>query len=281
MNHVQVLKESGVYEGFNRKKIIGSMLSSGVSRDESEEILEKVLLTLSPPVSTRKLFKAVKKYLRTCDVTSTMRYSLKKSIFALGPTGYPFEKYVSRILEAQGYQVQVGQQVEGRCVSHEVDVVARKGGICYMVECKFHHNGKTNSGVQTALYVHARFMDIKNAKAPCGPDNNVTHKGMLVTNTRFSSDAVTYAECVGLKAIGWKHPDHESLEKLIDEGRTYPVTVLSGLKKKDVQALIDEDVVLVRDFESFSSRDLALITGMAVSAIERIQYRASKICNRP
>jgi hypothetical protein len=281
MNHVQVLKESGDFEGFNRRKILNSLLNSGVSHDEAEEILEKVLLTLTPPVTTKKLFKAARKYLRTCDITSTMRYSLKKAIFALGPTGFPFEIYVSRLLQAQGYSVEVGKQVQGRCVSHEVDVVARKGDTCYMVECKFHHNGKTNSGVQTALYVHARFMDIKSAKAPCGPDNHVLYKGMLVTNTRFSSDAIEYAKCVGLKAIGWKHPDNESLEMLIDESKAYPVTVLSGLRKADIKALLDEGIVLISDFEATAARDLAHITGLSVNAINRIQYKAARICDRP
>src|SRR3972149_4640100 len=92
-----------------------------------------------------------------------MRYSIKKAISDLGPSGYPFERYFARVLEAYGYSSELNLIVEGHCVSHEVDILARKGGGLYVIECKYHNDGGKPTDVKTALYVHSRFMDIKKA----------------------------------------------------------------------------------------------------------------------
>ena len=41
------------------------------------------------------------------------KYHLKGAIMELGPSGYPFEKFVAAILSHQGYKVQIGQIVKG------------------------------------------------------------------------------------------------------------------------------------------------------------------------
>ena len=43
----------------------------------------------------------------------------------LGPSGFPFEKLVGKILEQEGFETRVGVIVQGNCVQHEVDVIAR------------------------------------------------------------------------------------------------------------------------------------------------------------
>jgi len=51
-------------------------------------------------------------------------------------------------------------------------------------------------------------------------------QGWLVTNTRCTSDAIQYAECVGLRIMSWRYPATGSLEKMIEEKRLYPATIL-------------------------------------------------------
>ena len=279
MNHWEIIKASGERESFNRAKIRNSVIHAGVPAKEADEIIEKALRAISPPITTKKLFRAVKKYLRTESPRSNIRYRIKDAIYALGPTGYPFERYVAKILQQQGYEVKVGQIVQGRCVSHEVDVVATKGKHCYMVECKFHHKGKTHSNIRTALYVHARFLDIKRAYAESEMRKmGLIPKGMLVTNTRFSSEAVRYSECVGLKAIGWKHPVGESLEKIIEHGKTYPVTALPSVNRKNVGVLLKHDIVTVKDLEKISAVALSKATGFDVKESLRMIKQAYSIC---
>ncbi len=279
MNNWEVIKSSGQLESFNRAKIRNSVMHAGVSAKDADKIIEKTLRSISPPITTKKLFGAIKKHLRTESPLSNMRYRIKDAIYALGPTGYPFERYVAKILEQQGYEVKVGQIVQGRCVSHEVDVLATKGKHCYMVECKFHHKGKTHSNIKTALYVHARFLDIKRAYGESEMRKmGLIPKGMVVTNTRFSSEAVKYSECVGLKAIGWKHPLGESLEQLIEDGKTYPVTVLPSVNRKNVSVLLKHDIVTVKDLEKISAVALSKATGFDVKESLRMIKQAYTIC---
>jgi hypothetical protein len=280
MEHFEVIKASGEREPLDRGKMRRSLKDTGLANGDADDVIDKVLATLTPPVSTKKLYRAVKKHMRARSPVSTYKYSLKDAIYSLGPTGYPFERYVGKILEEEGYEVKVGEFVEGKCVTHEVDVVATKGNTCYMVECKFHHNGKNHSNVKTALYVHARFLDIREA---CR-DSEMNRKGfvprgMLVTNTRFTSEARKYAECVGIKTIGWKHPAGESLERLIEDGRTYPVTVLPAVNRKNVGLLIERDLVTVKDVGRLASPDeLVRLTGLGSAVARRVHDQASSIC---
>lgn len=242
--------------------------------------MDKVALSLLPPLTTKKVFRETRKYLRKLDVSSTMRYSLKKGIYALGPTGYPFEKYVARILEADGYSVQVGRLVQGRCVRHEVDVVAQKGRVCYLVECKFHHNGKTRSNVKTALYVHARVMDIAKAGKVCPGTGRTVHRGMLVTNTRFTSEAEKYAQCVGLKVVGWKCPGKggQSLEAMVQRVGAYPVTVLPAAARAAVlKVLLKHDIVLVSDLSQKSVQEIAALSDLPKNLAARLKSQADSI----
>src|SRR3989304_3244888 len=94
-----------------------------------------------------------------------MRYSIKKAIYALGPSGYQFEKYFGRILKEYGYSVEVNRMLQGYCVMHEIDVFAIREKEGFVIECKYHSDGGIPTDVKVALYIHARFEDIRRAFA--------------------------------------------------------------------------------------------------------------------
>lgn len=277
MSRVEIIKESGRREGYDRKKVLKSLLHADVPLEEAEEMIDRTVREIEPPLTTRKIFKAVKRTLRRYDTLSQMKYSLKASIYELGPSGYPFEKYIGRVLKKQGYEVEVGTFVEGKCVTHEVDVIARKDSHIYIVECKFHKRKNTTSDVKTALYVYSRFLDIDKAHRMNGSD--VERRGMLVTNTRFTSEAIKYANCVGLRIIGWKHPTGQSLERIIEDGKTYPVTILPAAKKSVSQALLENDVVLASDLCDMGMKFLTGHIGLKRDVAEHLRRQAQRICS--
>ncbi|RZK62264.1 MAG: ATPase, partial [Pedobacter sp.] len=121
----------------------------------------------------------------------------------LGPSGYPFEKYFAAILQHIGYSLRTGVILQGACVKHEVDVIAEKENQHEMVECKFHQQQGTFCDVKIPLYIHARFKDVEAGFTDRSPKNNTLHQGWVVTNTRFTTDAIHYGTCAGLKLIGW------------------------------------------------------------------------------
>ncbi len=277
MSRVEVIKESGRREGYDRKKVLKSLLHSDVPLEEAEDIIDRTVREIEPPLTTRKIFKAVKNTLRRYDTLSQMKYSLKAAIYELGPSGYPFEKYIGRVLKKQGYEVEVGKFVEGKCVTHEVDVIARRDSHIYIVECKFHKRKNTTSDVKTALYVYSRFLDIDEVHRMNGSD--VERRGMLVTNTRFTSEAIKYANCVGLRIIGWKHPTGQSLERIIEDGRTYPVTILPAAKKSVSQALLENDIVLASDLCDTGMKFLTGHVGLKRDVAEHLRKQAQRICS--
>jgi transcriptional regulator NrdR family protein len=97
---IPVTKASGRMEEFDIGKLIDSLMRSGAPEDIARDIADKVSVQVTHSMNTRHIFRMAKKLLRQYSYATGMRYSLKKAIYALGPTGYPFEKYVARILKS-------------------------------------------------------------------------------------------------------------------------------------------------------------------------------------
>jgi hypothetical protein len=232
-----------------------------------------------PPSShTKAIFRMAKKLLRQYNAVSGMKYSLKKALSALGPSGYPFEKYVARILKSHGYDVEVDKIVAGYCVNHEVDVYAVRGDEHFVVECKYHSNGGNPTDVKVALYIHSRFEDIRKAFAQNPAEESVVYRGLLVTNTRLTTDAIKYAECAGLGIMSWRYPAKESLEKMIEGKRLYPVTVLPAARRKALGPLFDNDIILAQEIADMDERDFLKKSGLDLATARTIKKQADALC---
>lgn len=234
---MQVKKASGELEPFSEKKVISSLLRAGADTALSDKIVAHVKKELYESIPTQKIYSHIFELLKKEQSPSLGRYNLKKAIMDLGPTGYPFEKFVAALLQHSGYRVETGVEVRGRCVTHEIDVIAQKDDQRVMVECKFHNQPGTRSDIKVALYVKARFDDVTAI---------FTH-AWLVTNTKLTSDAIQYGECAGMKLIGWSYPSSGSLQDLIEESGLHPVTCLTSLSQNQKQTLLSSNIVLCRD----------------------------------
>ena len=135
---IEIIKASGEKELFSPSKLRASLSKSGADKTVIESILNTVQRELYPGITTREIYNRAYTLLRRDQSVYASKYKLKKAIYELGPTGYPFEKFIGEILRFSGYNVQIGQVVDGFCVSHEVDVLADKGNEVVMIECKFH-----------------------------------------------------------------------------------------------------------------------------------------------
>jgi len=186
----------------------------------------------------------------------------------LGPTGYPFEQLVGELLNNKGYRTQVGIISQGKCVQHELDVVADKPGVRVMVECKFHNDIRRKSDVKVSLYIHSRFQDMKSAWEKETGSENIKYEGWIVTNTRFTEDALQYGNCSGLKLISWDYPAGESLRDMIDQVGYYPVTALQSLTKSEKLYLLENDIVLCKTL--IRSIDVLRKFGKTEKQIEKI-----------
>jgi len=238
-----VIKGNGEKVQFDPEKLKQALASSGATYAEQEKIIREVESKLYDGIPTRKIYLMAFDLLKKESYKTAGRYRLKNAIIEMGPTGYPFEIFVGKIFESMGYEVETGVIVQGKCIQHEVDVVARKPGEMIMVECKFHSDNRTNSGVQVPLYIQSRYLDIK-AVWEENYGTGISLKGGVVCNTRFSDDAIKYGKCAGLVLISWDYPQDTGLKYWIDKTGLQPITSLFSLTKKDKQFLLERGIVL-------------------------------------
>jgi len=273
-NHtIHITKRNGENVAFNVQKLINSLDRSGVAAQEIEKIVNEVGQNLVDGMSTRKVYQMAYAILRKKSKRAAGKYRLKKAIFELGPSGYPFERFVGELLKNQGYQVEVGKIVQGHCVQHEVDVIAEKDKRKYMIECKFHQQPHRKSDVKVSLYIHSRFLDVEKEWKKKDEEQLNFHQGWIVTNTRFTDDAIQFGKCAGLNMISWDYPSSGSLRDRIDLSGLHPITALQTLTKKEKQALLELNRVLCRDI----TKDDLLTIGIKENRINKVLKEVEEI----
>ncbi len=274
---VNVTKASGERELYDESKLRRSLASAGAGKELIDHISNSVDELLYEGITTHKIYKEAFRQLKIESKKSAGRYKLKEAIRELGPTGYPFEKFVAELLNRMGYQTEVGLIVQGDCVSHEIDVLATKDNEYFMIECKFHNRKENTCNVQVPLYIQSRFLDLKkNWMNQPGHENKV-HKGWIVTNTRFTTDAEKYGECVGLRLLSWDYPKDNGLKDLITRVGLHPVTSLSSLNKQDKEMLLETDVIFCSQLHE--RPDLLHKIGIDNRKVNRILNEVAAICN--
>ena len=61
---------------------------------------------------------------------------------------------------------------------------------------------------------------------------NLSPKYWLVTNTKFTKNAIIYGRCDnGITMIGWGYPNEGNLQDLLEDLNLLPLTILTNLNK--------------------------------------------------
>jgi HJR/Mrr/RecB family endonuclease len=253
-----VRKRDGRLEHFSREKLIRTLLRAGLSRDKAEVVAEDVEGRIYDGISTDEILNIALEIVEKHSKRVARVYGLKSSLLRLGPAGYRFEKFVSSLLKEFGYRTLTNQLVDGKCAVHEIDVIAEKEKR-FLIECKF-HNTSVYTGLKDVLYSYARFMDIVES----GKDFDAM---WLFTNTKFSSEAVKYANCRGVLLTGWRYPESEGIEFMLESKRLYPITVLS-LKDFEIEQLLREGFAFCKDLLSDPGKVREILGKRAESVLE-------------
>ena len=257
-----VKKSSGRLEDFDENKLKKSLRFAGANEKQIRHIIQEITPLLFEGITSNKIFNMAFKRLKKMSYSISINYSLKKAIFELGPSGFHFEKFVAELMKSKGYKVQVGIHKKGRCIKHEIDVVGTRPDQTVYVECKFHNSPSRKNDVKTALYIHARCMDLKE-----NLDNDF-NEFWLVSNTSFTKDAMTYAQCVGIKLIGINCPEEGNIQDLVNKYHLHPITSLQRLKKKHQTILMDKDIILAK--EIYNKKELLTDLGLSDAQIKGV-----------
>lgn len=248
MNHlITITKADGTKELFEEQKLVESLKNAGGNDQIIDEIIDHVAKEMWDGMPTSEIYSRAFKLLRDHSMPIAVKYSLRRALSELGPDGFPFEKYVAQIFQSWGYETLTDQMVLGACVAHEVDVVAWNKEKLVMVEAKFHNEFGLKSDLKVALYIKARFDDLRGNMFSYGGPKRKLDEGWLITNTKFTDQAVRYGECQGLKMIGWNYPKKGNLQDIIEELRLHPFTCLTSLSNVHKKNLLAKGVVLCRD----------------------------------
>lgn len=275
-NKISITKASGEIVAFSVDRLKHSLEKSGANESEIERIIKEISSKLYEGIATKKIYRIAFNLLKESSRPLAAKYHLKQAIMELGPSGYPFEKFIGEILKNQGYSVKVGEIVQGKCVNHEIDVIAEKDQHHFMIECKYHNQLGTFSDVKVPLYIQARFKDVEAQWLKLPGHGTTFHQGWVVTNTRFSSDAIQYGNCAGLKLLGWDYPLKDSLKDLIDKLGLYPITCLTTLTKIEKQRILDKKIVLCK--EIVDNEKLLVQADVNPTRIKVVMEEANQLC---
>ena len=280
---LHITKASGERDPYDRSKLRYSLSRSGAREQDIARVIDEVEAQLRDGMSTRKIYRKAFQALKRDSVFAASRYQLKQAVMELGPSGYPFERYIGAIVESMGYVVSVGRVVHGVCVTHELDVIGRKNGEIMLTECKFRNQPGSKTDVKVALYFHSRFNDVVDAwKRDNGrawkesglglPDVDVQpdipeFTPWIITNAKFTEDAIRYSSCAGIRLLGWDYPEQASLLSVIEKARLMPVTILQRLTRHDKSLLLDEGVTTCR--ELYQNEIIMQKVGIDASRIKR------------
>lgn len=275
--NIAIVKSSGNSENFKVEKLKTSLRRSMASEEEIELIAAEIESMLYNGMSTKKIYRKAFSLLKKYNRISASKYSLKRAILDLGPTGFPFERLIGALLNHKGFKTTVGITLQGKCVMHEVDVLAQKDENTYAIECKFHSDPKAVSNVKVPLYINSRFLDIKNHWNNNPEKASHLKQGWLVTNTRFSKDAIDYATCVGLHLLSWNYPKNNGIKHNVDEFALYPITTLTTLTKREKDRIIENNIILTE--ELFESKFILKKIGVSELRQKRILNEIKNLCN--
>lgn len=240
-----IIKADGSNEIFDPMRLATSLERAGAGAYTAERITKSITDTVTSGAASKEIYARAFALLRKEERPVAARYALRRALLELGPSGHPFEDFISHLYRTEGWQVETRKTIQGRCVPHEVDFYAShpEQNIYLAAELKYHNDPSYKTDLKVALYVKSRFDDIFSCDAVIRlcPIN----RGLLVTNTKFTSEAIAYAECAGVELLGWGHPTDNNLFTRMSRAKVYPITTLTRLTRAEKHLLIEKGVIAV------------------------------------
>lgn len=257
-----IIKADGSSDIFDPSRLALSLENSGAGAHTAERIARVITDTVVPGTSSKEIYTRAFALLRKEARPLAARYALRCALLELGPTGHPFEDFISHLYRAEGWQVETRKTIRGKCVPHEVDLYASHPGqnMFLAAELKYHNDPLYKTDLKVALYVKSRFDDIFS----CDPTTRACpiDRGLLVTNTKFTSEAIAYAECAGIELLGWGYPSDNTLFNRMSRANVYPITALTGLSRSEKRLLIEHGVIAIDEV----ARDRRLLDVLRLSS---------------
>lgn len=271
MSRILIVNSRGETEVFSPKKVWRSARRAGATPKQAQQAVEATAQQVREGMSTQDIYTIILSVLGKESPIVGMRLNLKKAIQSLGPTGFPFERYVASLWRFYGYTTKNGIMWKGKCVPHEVDVEAHKGQDIELIECKYRFQVGGRLDLHDLMASWAYFYDI-------GLANKDGHiHPLVITNNKFTSEAIAYGECMGLNMIGWRYPQDRGLEYVIESNKLYPVTILPSFNGYVAEVLKNKNILMVRDLLALNPQQLAKEQHLKQNSVDQLYAEARLI----
>jgi len=260
-----IIKSTGEKELFDVRKLEASLVRAGASKSSVDLIADHILKEVRDGMSTGEIYAHAFSLLRRYEKPVALKYSVRRAVMELGPSGFPFEKFIAELFKARGFKSETNLLAKGRCVEHEIDVMAWNDLKLIIAEAKFHNDNGLKSDLKVALYVKARFDDLRETVFSAEGKKKNFDEAYLITNTKFTSSAIDYAKCSGLSLIGWNYPNTGNLHNMIEDFNLHPITALTTLNSSEKRDLLSQGIVLSKQI---SDRNILKNAGIRDARID-------------
>ena len=265
-------KADGSKQLFDKEKVARTCMRMGATPQFAVEVAERVEREAYEGMPTSKVLQLIFRFMRKSKPGLGNLYDLRKGI-SLMASKPEFEEYVRILLSHYGYEVSSNQVLHGRCGEHEIDAIARRDGVTYLVEAKHHSSYHALTGLDESRIAWAILEDVSEGFQRGLTDFKID-KAVIVTNTRYSEHAIRYGSCKGIFQFGWNFPLNHGLESIISEKMLYPMSCVKDVAVEDRLKLVDSGIVLIRQLLSEDDRELSRKTGLSLAIVRDIKGKA-------
>lgn len=249
---VEVTKWDGRREPFQREKVERTLLRLGAPPRLAERLSRKIEDEAYEGIPTKEVLDRVYQALEEYKPAVALRKDLRTALGEMR-SAPDFEEYVRIVLRAQGYRVHPNRIIQGLCVTHEVDGIAEKDGERIYLEVKHHRDPHNYTPFEGTLSAKAKLDDIREGLKR-GLNNEPFDRVLIVCNTRLTEHARRYADCIGIDHMGWNVPHGRGFERLIEEKRLYPVTILRSPTEEEKGKLSEHGILTLEQLISRMER---------------------------
>jgi ATP cone domain/Restriction endonuclease len=266
-----VTKADGSRQQFDRNKIVATCMRMGATRNEAEQIAGKIESRVYDGMSTAKVLQMIFQFIRRFKPQANRLYDLRRGL-SLMSSKPEFERFVQVLLANVGFDVDPNRVLRGKCIEHEVDAIARKNGVTYFVEAKHHYNYHAYTGLDESRIARALLEDVTEG-FNLGLTELKVDKAMIVTNTKYSEQAVQYGACRNILQIGWSTPIDLGLRDIIQARNLYPLSCIKGLKTDARVQLVDSDIILISQLLAEETVEIARRTRLPLELIRNVKSK--------
>jgi hypothetical protein len=270
-----IIKKNGTTEPFQPEKISAGLARAGASPELIKKIIDDVKAKTHDSISTKELEHIIKTSLKQHNEILACKYDLRDALIKLGPSGFAFEQYISRLLHEYGFTTEVPEkELRGICVDHEIDVIASKDDKHAMIEAKFRNNIGDAVILKDVMATWSAYQDVVEG----GRAGICTHFEALwiITNGRFTERAEQFGVCKGITMMSWNSQSH-SLRKLIDDNKLYPLTIIDNISKQEFDQLSKSGIFLCQQINTKNTDALAASSGMSKDRMQNLAQFCERI----